>query len=138
MITKTLNVRLAGQSIRQSCYYSLVNQPATNCNNHCIINLYVSFSDGNVEWKLPSQMVICQDPLIQQVISAEMLEQHLGLFYLHNAVMSAGNTPLLQSLGIKQISTQHLLEIGKSLAKQWLEDDVDGKISRVDFDLLKD
>jgi hypothetical protein len=84
------------------------------------------FPDGNIEWKLPSQMVICHDPLIQQVISPEMLEHHIGLFYLHNAVTSSNNTPLLQSLGIKQISTQHLLDIGKSLAKQWQDEEVEG------------
>ncbi|KAJ8413728.1 hypothetical protein AAFF_G00082350 [Aldrovandia affinis] len=45
--------------------------------------------DGSVEYKLPSQIAVSHDPLVQEVIGAEHLHRHLNLSYLHPALQSA-------------------------------------------------
>ena len=66
-----------------------------------------------MQWKLPSQLVLCQDQLIREVISSSLLRQHLSLDYLHKDVAKALNPPLIQNLGVQVLSMQHLIEIGK-------------------------
>ena len=74
---------------------------------------------GAVEWKLPSQTVLVQDSLVREVISPEMLERHLGLHYVEREVSTMLNPLLVRSLGVESITSDHLVQIGRSLVAQW-------------------
>ncbi len=39
-----------------------------------------------IEWKLPSQLVMTTDKLVKEVITAQQLQHHLSLSYLHDQV----------------------------------------------------
>ncbi|XP_074643214.1 uncharacterized protein LOC141900295 isoform X2 [Tubulanus polymorphus] len=80
-------------------------------------------ANQEIEWKLPSQMVICPDLLVHEVITPTLLLQHLGLSYLHADVSSLISSAMLLSLGVQMLSSQHILDIGKSIAQQWEKKD---------------
>jgi len=71
-----------------------------------------------LQWRLPSQLIIASDPLIRDVVSSSVLRRHLNYDYLHRDVTSSLNHQLLTSLGVQTLSTQHLLEIGKTIVAQ--------------------
>ncbi|XP_060075304.1 uncharacterized protein LOC132554994 [Ylistrum balloti] len=72
-------------------------------------------SKGMITWKMPSQTVIVRDSLICELITPEMLQKHLNLFYVHRDLAESLNTTLTQCLGIECLTTDHLLQIGKAL-----------------------
>ena len=72
-----------------------------------------------IQWKLPSQTVMVQDALVREVISPELLEQHLGLHYVHRDVAAMLNPLLTRSLGVESITSDHLIQVGRSLASSW-------------------
>jgi len=76
---------------------------------------------GEISWKIPSETVTVSDPLIREVVTPEVLQKHLNLFYIHRDVSEALNKNLTQYLGITHITTDHLIQIGKSLImdKEW-------------------
>ncbi|XP_041376442.1 protein NO VEIN-like isoform X2 [Gigantopelta aegis] len=74
---------------------------------------------GSILWKIPSQTVIVRDPLIKEVISPELLQKNLNLYYLHEDLAQVLNLSLAQSLGLEQITVEHLLNIGKTLSQSW-------------------
>ncbi|XP_046338389.2 protein NO VEIN-like isoform X3 [Haliotis rufescens] len=74
---------------------------------------------GSVQLKIPSQTVIVRDPLVKEVISPELLQKNLNLYYLHTDVALTLTPALAQSLGVESITVDHLLQIGKSLALSW-------------------
>ncbi|KAL8608369.1 hypothetical protein ACOMHN_002602 [Nucella lapillus] len=74
---------------------------------------------GSVQWKLPSQTVMVQDALVHEVISPELLERHLGLYYVHREVASMLSSALTRSLGMESITSEHLIQVGRSLASAW-------------------
>ncbi len=82
---------------------------------------------SEVQWKLPSQLVIARDALCQQVAKASLLRQHLCLDYLHGDVAAILNPSLAQSLGIHTLSTSHLMEIGKVLLLELEKKEVVGE-----------
>ena len=90
-----------------------------------------------LQWRIPSQLVICNDALIRAVVTSSMLRHHLGFDYLHHDVASSVNSNMLQILGVQTITTQHLIEVGKSIFEdlKWAED-FESEISRVSKWLL--
>ncbi|XP_069113795.1 uncharacterized protein [Argopecten irradians] len=72
-------------------------------------------SKGMITWKMPSQTVIVRDSLICELITPEMLQKHLNLFYVHRDLAESLNTTLTQCLGIECLTTDHLIQIGKAL-----------------------
>lgn len=70
-------------------------------------------------WKMPSQTVMVRDHMIREVISADLLQKHLNLFYLHADVAAMLNESLTQSLGIQALTTEHLIQIGKAMSLNW-------------------
>jgi len=64
---------------------------------------------------MPSQTVRVRDPLVRSVITPELLQTHLNLFYLHRDVASMLNTTLSSCLGIETLTSEHLFQLGKAL-----------------------
>lgn len=79
-----------------------------------------------LQWKLPSQLLVCDDPMVREVISNSLLRKHLGLDYLHRDVAARLNPHMLQSLGVQSLTTQHLIEIGKSIIANLNSKESDG------------
>jgi len=79
--------------------------------------IFVQHNAG-MQWRLPSQLIIVSDPLVRDVVSSTVLRRHLDYDYLHRDVASKLNHQLLTSLGVQTLSTQHLLEIGKTVVAQ--------------------
>ncbi|KAF3854058.1 hypothetical protein F7725_014746 [Dissostichus mawsoni] len=50
-------------------------------------------SDGTIVYKLPSQVAVCQDAVIRDVIGGDELERHLSLSYLHPGLSPAPPPP---------------------------------------------
>ncbi|KAK3603430.1 hypothetical protein CHS0354_009413 [Potamilus streckersoni] len=71
-------------------------------------------SKGVISWKIPSQTVRVRDPLVHKVITPELLQKHLSLYYLHVDVASMLNPTLTQCLGIEILTTEHLIHLGKA------------------------
>ncbi|XP_045191511.2 uncharacterized protein LOC123548375 [Mercenaria mercenaria] len=70
---------------------------------------------GVISWKMPSQTVRVRDPLVRSVITADLLEAHLNLFYLHLDIASVLNPALTSCLGIETLTSDHLFQLGKAL-----------------------
>ncbi|KAL3859494.1 hypothetical protein ACJMK2_009713 [Sinanodonta woodiana] len=70
---------------------------------------------GAVMWKIPSQTVRVRDKLVHRVITPELLQKHLNLYYLHSDVAAMLNPTLTQCLGIEMLTTEHLIQIGKTM-----------------------
>lgn len=64
---------------------------------------------------MPSQTVRVRDPLVRSVITAEVLQMHLNLFYLHCDVAAILNPTLTSCLGIETLTSEHLFQLGKAL-----------------------
>ena len=67
---------------------------------------------------LPCKTIFCQDSTTQQLITPALLEEHLGLQYLHPDIALALNPTLRSRLGIETLSSKHLIEIGKAEVKK--------------------
>nr|KAG5712633.1 hypothetical protein BaRGS_029688 [Batillaria attramentaria] len=87
---------------------------------HCIpVATSATGKKDAIEWKLPSQTVMVQDSLLLEVISPELLQRHLGLHYLHRDAAAMLSPLLARSLGVETITSDHLVQIGRSLASSW-------------------
>ncbi|XP_030630958.1 protein NO VEIN-like [Chanos chanos] len=75
-------------------------------------------TDGRVEFKLPSQVAVCQDPLIQDVIGGEDLSRHLNLSYLHPMLQSALTNSLLSALGVHRLRAADVSAVSCALVKE--------------------
>ncbi|XP_078347983.1 uncharacterized protein LOC144633073 isoform X2 [Oculina patagonica] len=73
---------------------------------------------NDYEWVLPCKAVFCEDRTIQELVTPALLEEHLGLSYLHPEMVAALNPTLRSRLGIETLSSKHLIEIGKAEAKR--------------------
>lgn len=60
-----------------------------------------------------------QDSLVREVISPELLERHLGLHYVHRDVVAMLSPLLTRSLGVESITSDHLIQVGRSLVAAW-------------------
>ncbi|RXN00805.1 hypothetical protein EOD39_8678 [Acipenser ruthenus] len=78
--------------------------------------------DGNIEFKLPSQIAVSQDVLIQEVICPELLHRHLNLSYLNPAVQSALPSSLISALGVHRLTGSDIATVTFAMAKEMIED----------------
>ncbi|XP_070575816.1 uncharacterized protein [Ptychodera flava] len=76
----------------------------------------VKSSDGSFDWKLPSELAVTRDPLLREVISPDLLHNHLNRSYLHPHIVSSISLPLINMLGVQTLSVKNLIEIGKAVS----------------------
>ncbi|XP_069785977.1 uncharacterized protein [Narcine bancroftii] len=74
--------------------------------------------DGRIEFRLPSQIAVTHDFLIQEVVTPELLEKHLNLAYINPVLQSTLSPALASALGIHKISTTDIIEVTKAIAKE--------------------
>ncbi|KAG9350267.1 hypothetical protein JZ751_026621 [Albula glossodonta] len=79
--------------------------------------------DGTVEYKLPSQIAMSHDPLIQEVIGAVHLQRHLNLSYLHPALQSALPASLVSALGVHRLRAKDVVDVTCAMAKELFKND---------------
>lgn len=77
-----------------------------------------SLLDGKVVYKLPSQVAVCQDTVIRDVISGDELERHLSLSYLHPGLSNAPPTSLLTHLGVRYLRGSDVTTLTTAMAKE--------------------
>ncbi|XP_046709697.1 protein NO VEIN-like isoform X1 [Silurus meridionalis] len=77
---------------------------------------------GRVEFKLPSQVAVCQDPLFQEVIEGEELCKHLNLSYLHPALQSSLSSSLLTALGVQRLKAPNITTVICAMAKTLVQE----------------
>ncbi|XP_041829730.1 protein NO VEIN isoform X2 [Melanotaenia boesemani] len=75
-------------------------------------------SDGKVAYKLPSQVAVCQDAVIRQVISGDELDKHLSLSYLHPSLTPAPPASLLAHLGVRYLRGSDVTTVTTAMAKE--------------------
>ncbi|XP_062298890.1 uncharacterized protein wu:fj29h11 isoform X1 [Scomber scombrus] len=75
-------------------------------------------SDGKVVYKLPSQVAVCQDTVIRDVIGGDELERHLSLSYLHPGLSPAPPTSLLSHLGVRYLRGSDVTTVTTAMAKE--------------------
>jgi hypothetical protein len=77
--------------------------------------------DNNDEiiWKKPFECLILNETndlaMIRQVLTSDLLEKHLGRYYLHASLVSNINSKLLESLGVHYLNVNDLIEILESV-----------------------
>uniref|UniRef100_A0A8C6V2P3 Wu:fj29h11 n=1 Tax=Neogobius melanostomus TaxID=47308 RepID=A0A8C6V2P3_9GOBI len=77
--------------------------------------------DGAVVYKLPSQVAVCQDPVIREVIGGEELEKHLCLSYLHPALRPAPPPSLLRELGVRYLRGPDVTTVTSAMARELIK-----------------
>ncbi|XP_072230072.1 uncharacterized protein [Leuresthes tenuis] len=75
-------------------------------------------SDGKVVFKLPSQVAVCQDAVIRNVIGGDELERHLSLSYLHPGLSPAPPASLLSHLGVRYLRGSDVTTVTTEMAKE--------------------
>ena len=71
-----------------------------------------------IKWVFPSQVVVAEDDLIEELISEQILNRYLNKCYLHPDLRPHVHATLRQVLGIETISCRHLIDIGKTIASE--------------------
>lgn len=79
-------------------------------------------AEGRVEFKLPSQVAVCQDPLFRDVIGGEELCKHLNLSYLHPALQSSLSSSLLTALGVQRLKAPNITTVICAMAKSLVQE----------------
>uniref|UniRef100_A0A3B4U8T9 Wu:fj29h11 n=1 Tax=Seriola dumerili TaxID=41447 RepID=A0A3B4U8T9_SERDU len=80
-------------------------------------------SDSKVVYKLPSQVAVCQDPVIREVIGGDELERHLSLSYLHPDLSPAPPTSLLTHLGVRHLRGSDVTTVTTAMAKELMKEE---------------
>ncbi|XP_054860684.1 uncharacterized protein wu:fj29h11 isoform X4 [Amphiprion ocellaris] len=75
-------------------------------------------SDGKVVYKLPSQVAVCRDAVIHDVIGGDELERHLSLSYLHPGLSPAPPASLLTHLGVRYLRGSDVTTVTTAMAKE--------------------
>ncbi|MEQ2224045.1 hypothetical protein ILYODFUR_003396 [Ilyodon furcidens] len=75
-------------------------------------------SGGKVVYKLPSQVAVCQDAVIRDVISNEELERHLSLSYLHPGLSPPPPASLLTQMGVRYLRGSDVTTVTTAMAKE--------------------
>lgn len=75
-------------------------------------------NEVEIKWVFPSQVVVAEDYLIEELISDQILNRCLNKYYLHPDLKSYLHAPLRRVLEIETISCQHLIDIGKTIASE--------------------
>lgn len=83
-----------------------------------VFSLHPSIPDSKVVYKLPSQVAVCQDPVIREVIGGDELERHLSKFYLHPGLSPAPPASLLTHLGVRQLRGSDVTMVTTAMAKE--------------------
>ncbi|XP_034083344.1 protein NO VEIN isoform X4 [Gymnodraco acuticeps] len=78
-------------------------------------------SDGTIVYKLPSQVAVCQDAVIRDVIGGDELERHLSLSYLHPGLSPAPPASLLTHLGVRYLRGSDVTSVTTAMAKLLME-----------------
>uniref|UniRef100_A0A3B4B300 HTH OST-type domain-containing protein n=1 Tax=Periophthalmus magnuspinnatus TaxID=409849 RepID=A0A3B4B300_9GOBI len=78
-------------------------------------------TDGKVVYKLPSQVAVCQDPVIREVIGGAELEKHLSLSYLHPSLSPAPPPSLLRELGVRYLRGPDVTTVTSAMAKELMK-----------------
>lgn len=78
----------------------------------------LSIPDSQVVYKLPSQVAVCQDPVIRDVIGADELERHLSLSYLHPGLSPVPPASLLAHLGVRHLRGSDVTTVTTAMAKE--------------------
>ena len=74
--------------------------------------------EAEIKWVYPSQVVVAEDYLIEELISDQILNRYLNKYYLHPDLRPYLHAPLRRVLRIETISSQHLIDIGKTIASE--------------------
>lgn len=69
---------------------------------------------------MPSQVAVCQDPVIREVINNEELGKHLSLSYLHPGLSPAPPKSLLKDLGVRYLGGSDVTTVTTAMAKELL------------------
>ncbi|XP_046887908.1 protein NO VEIN [Hypomesus transpacificus] len=77
--------------------------------------------DGVVEYKLPSQVAVCQDAVIRDVIGGEELDRHLSLAYLHPGLQPAPPLSLLTHLGVRHLRGSDVTTVTTAMAQELVQ-----------------
>lgn len=89
---------------------------------HCVWPYHCSFvlslPAGEVVFKLPSQVAVCQDAVIRDVIGGAELERHLSLSYLHPGLSLGPSTSLLTHLGVRYLRGSDVSTVTTAMAKE--------------------
>uniref|UniRef100_UPI00358DDEA2 uncharacterized protein n=1 Tax=Myxine glutinosa TaxID=7769 RepID=UPI00358DDEA2 len=67
-------------------------------------------------FRLPSQTVIAQDALLQNIVTPEFLKQHLGLAYLHESVCNTIGQARAAALGVRHLAVTDLVSLTHAAA----------------------
>uniref|UniRef100_A0A8C4TJJ4 Wu:fj29h11 n=1 Tax=Erpetoichthys calabaricus TaxID=27687 RepID=A0A8C4TJJ4_ERPCA len=78
--------------------------------------------DGQIEYKLPSQIAVSSDFLIQEVISSEILHKHLNLSYLNPAVQASLPAALMSVLGVHRLTGSDIAAVTAAVSKELIKD----------------
>uniref|UniRef100_A0A3B3WWM6 HTH OST-type domain-containing protein n=1 Tax=Poecilia mexicana TaxID=48701 RepID=A0A3B3WWM6_9TELE len=73
---------------------------------------------GKVVYKQPSQVAVCQDAVIRDVISGDELEKHLSLSYLHPGLSPAPPASLLTQMGVRYLRGSDVTTVTTAMAKE--------------------
>ncbi|XP_054913525.1 uncharacterized protein wu:fj29h11 [Poeciliopsis prolifica] len=75
-------------------------------------------SGGEVVNKLPSQVAVCEDAVIRDVISGDELEKHLSLSYLHPGLSPPPPASLLTQMGVRYLRGSDVTTVTTAMAKE--------------------
>ncbi|XP_043085921.1 protein NO VEIN [Puntigrus tetrazona] len=78
-------------------------------------------SEGRVDFKQPSQLAVCQERLIQDVIGGEDLLRSLSLSYLHPALQSCLSGSLLSALGVHRLRAAEIVTVTCAMARELVQ-----------------
>uniref|UniRef100_A0A3Q2G8V1 Wu:fj29h11 n=1 Tax=Cyprinodon variegatus TaxID=28743 RepID=A0A3Q2G8V1_CYPVA len=73
---------------------------------------------GEVVYKLPSQVAVCQDAVIRDVIGSDELERHLSLSYLHPGLSPPPPASLLTNMGVRYLRGADVTTVTTAMAKE--------------------
>jgi len=74
-----------------------------------------------VEYKLPSQVAVCQDTVIRNVIGREELDRHLSLAYLHPRLQPLPSASLLTHLGVRHLMGADVTTVTTAMARELIQ-----------------
>ncbi|XP_043958453.1 protein NO VEIN isoform X2 [Gambusia affinis] len=75
-------------------------------------------SGDKVVYKQPSQVAVCQDAVIREVISGDELEKHLSLSYLHPGLSPPPPASLLTQMGVRYLRGSDVTTVTTAMAKE--------------------
>ncbi|XP_076154340.1 uncharacterized protein LOC143137890 isoform X4 [Alosa pseudoharengus] len=77
--------------------------------------------DGKVALKQPSELAVCPDPVVQEVVGAEELDKHLRLAYLHPLLQAQLPAALLATLGVRRLRGADVAAVTCAMARELVQ-----------------